>query len=152
MRSSCRIIAYSKRASLHFHLEQNRISCRIIAYSKRPSLHFHLELDTIITGIPNDPQWFLFMLLGLYALTSWLRMLLGSPNFQRTSLPGLISLLYGANLFALIQQMGGYSSEAIFPINSLIYLNRSQTENWSFSSSGSRSNFGQSRLIIPSGS
>ena len=76
----------------------------------------------IMTGIPNDPQWFLFMLLGLYALTPWLRMLLGSPNFQRTSLPGLISLLYGANLFALIQQMGGYSSEAIFPINSLIYL------------------------------
>jgi surface polysaccharide O-acyltransferase-like enzyme len=76
----------------------------------------------MMTGIPNDPQWFLFMLLGLYALTPWLRMLLGSPGFQRTHLLGLISLLYGANLFALIQQMAGYSTEAISPINSLTYL------------------------------
>jgi surface polysaccharide O-acyltransferase-like enzyme len=32
----------------------------------------------MMTGLPNDPQWFLFMLLGLYALTPWLRMLLAS--------------------------------------------------------------------------
>jgi hypothetical protein len=39
------------------------------------------------------------------------------------------------------------------PSNDLyLSLNRSQAENWSFSSSGSRSNFGQSRLIIPCGS
>jgi surface polysaccharide O-acyltransferase-like enzyme len=73
-------------------------------------------------GLPNDPQWFLFMLLGLYALTPWLRMLLRSPGFQRIHLLGLISLLYGVNLFAIIQQMAGYSTEAIFPINSLTYL------------------------------
>jgi surface polysaccharide O-acyltransferase-like enzyme len=76
----------------------------------------------MMIGLPNDPQWFLFMLLGLYALTPWLRMLLRSPGFQRIHLLGLISLLYGANLFAMIQKMAGYSTEAIFPINSLTYL------------------------------
>lgn len=79
-------------------------------------------LKRLATGIPNDPQWFLFMLLGLYALTPWLRILLANPQFDRRRLAGLVGLLYAANLYALLQQFAGLAVEAVFPINALTYL------------------------------
>ena len=48
-------------------------------------------LKRLATGVPNDPQWFLFMLLGLYALTPWLRVLLANPQFNRYWLVGLLA-------------------------------------------------------------
>jgi len=79
-------------------------------------------LERLATGIPNDPQWFLFMLLGLYALTPWLRILLANPQFNRYWLAGLVQLLYAANLYALVQQYAGLTVEPVFPINTLTYL------------------------------
>ena len=79
-------------------------------------------LKRLATGVPNDPQWFLFMLLGLYALTPWLRVLLANPQFNRYWLAGLVQLLYAANLYAMLQQIAGVAVEPVFPINALTYL------------------------------
>lgn len=79
-------------------------------------------LKRLATGVPNDPQWFLFMLLGLYALTPWLRILLANPQFNRYWLAGLVQLLYAANFYALVQQFAGLTVEPVFPINALTYL------------------------------
>lgn len=79
-------------------------------------------LRRTLLGIPNDPQWFLYMMLGLYLVTPTLRLLILSPGFERKHLTAVISLLYTANLVVLIQQMTGYQEEIEFPINSFLFL------------------------------
>lgn len=79
-------------------------------------------VSRIATGTPNDPQWFLFMLLGLYLLTPWLRILLAIPHFDHKFLSGLVGLLYSFNFVSILQQSAGFTVEPIFPVDSLIYM------------------------------
>lgn len=76
----------------------------------------------VVTGVPIDPQWFLFMLLGLYFLTPWLRLSICSEKFDRKHLCGAITVLYLINLIVLVQIRMGYVREIPFPANSLTYL------------------------------
>jgi surface polysaccharide O-acyltransferase-like enzyme len=79
-------------------------------------------IERLFTGKPNDPQWFLFMMLGLYSLTPWIRLSLSNPSLRKSQILGLTLLLFAGNVFAFFQHWMGFVTEPKFPIDSLIFL------------------------------